>query len=54
MTKAEAITLIDNHKNQLLNPVEMLHWTYLRVILNQIPEADWEHYTEYSMETLSK
>ena len=42
MTKKEAIELIDNHKNQLINPVEMLHWTWLRVIINHIEDHNWE------------
>jgi hypothetical protein len=44
MTKAEALTLIANHKNKPINPVEMLHWIWLKVIINQIPDSDWERY----------
>lgn len=42
MTKSEALKLIDDHKNALLNPVEMLHWTALRVIILKINDAAWE------------
>lgn len=41
MTKVEALELIDSHKNALVNPVEMLHWTWLRVVINQIPDDVW-------------
>lgn len=37
----DCIKLIDDHKNTLINPVEMLHWTQLRVILNNIEPAAW-------------
>ena len=33
MTKADAIKLIDDHKNKLVDPVALLHWTWLRVII---------------------
>lgn len=42
MDRIEALDLIDKHKNVLVNPVEMLHWTHLRVIISQIPDDDWE------------
>ena len=41
MTKEEALELIDNHKNKLIDPVEMLNWTWIRVIINTIPDRDW-------------
>ena len=41
MTKDEAIKLIDDHKNKLINPVEMLAWTYLRVIILKINDDSW-------------
>lgn len=44
MTKEEALRLIDDHRNKLLSPVEMLHWTWLRLIVLQIPEPEWELY----------
>lgn len=42
MTRSEAINLIDAHKNELLNPVEMLQWTWLRVIILKLPDDVWE------------
>ena len=54
MTKREAIDLIDGHKNALLDPVEMLRWTWLRVVVNQIPDDDWEAYLEAAAVALSR
>ena len=42
MTREEAIKLIDDHKNKLVNPVEMLNWTWLRVIIANINDDAWE------------
>lgn len=42
MTKEDAVKMIDRHKNKLINPVEMLHWTRLRVIINNIPDTAWQ------------
>lgn len=42
MTKEDAIDLIDRHKNKLIDPVEMLHWTWLRVIIDQLSDEEWE------------
>jgi hypothetical protein len=54
MTKTEALQLIDDHKNALIDPVEMLHWTWLRVIILQIPDDDWERYAASATEVLSR
>ena len=54
MTKREAIDLIDGHKNALLDPVEMLRWTWLRVVVNQIPDNAWEAYLEGAAVVLSR
>lgn len=54
MRKDEALKLIDDHKNKLIHPGEMLHWTWLRVIILQIPEAEWNGYLENAVEVLSK
>lgn len=53
MTKAEALLLIDKHKNALVNPTEMLAWTWLRVIVLQISEDDWLGYEHEAAEVLS-
>ena len=42
MTKEEALNLIDNHKNKLVNPVEMLGWTWLRVLVLSITNEEWQ------------
>ena len=54
MTKAEALELIDNHNNQLLNPIEMLHWTWLLVIILGITDGAWEEYVDRATKVLSK
>jgi hypothetical protein len=54
MTKDEALALIDGHKNKLINPVEMLHWTWLRVIILKIPDEDWERYVGNATETMTR
>jgi hypothetical protein len=54
MSKDEALKLIDNHKNALINPVEMLHWTYLRVIINKITNDEWKSFMDRAAEVLSK
>ena len=42
MTKSEAIAMIDAHKNRLINPIEMLGWTWMRVIIAAIRDEEWE------------
>lgn len=54
MNKTDAIKLIDQHKNALVDPVAMLHWTWLRVIVNQIPDHEWEKYLEDAMEVVAR
>lgn len=52
MTKEMALTLIDNHKNKLTNPVDMLEWTWLRVIINQLTDDEWYKLIEKARPTL--
>lgn len=54
MTKEEAIALIDEHKNKLINPAEMLHWTWLRVIILNVPEPIWNGAVVDAEEILSR
>lgn len=54
MTKEEALALIDGHKNKLINPVEMLKWTWLRVIILNVRDEDWFDAVSKSEETLSQ
>lgn len=54
MTKADAIALIDAHKNKLINPVEMLHWTWLRVVINNLDEDAWNAALTKAEVTLSR
>ncbi len=54
MTKAEALELIDAHKNSLTNPVEMLQWTWLRVIINMVTDDEWLDCLREAMEIMSQ
>lgn len=48
------IKMIDDHKNKLIDPVEMLNWTALRVILNSIAPDEWEELSSRATEVMSK
>ena len=54
MTKQEALDLIDAHKKDLFDPLEMLQWTYLRVIVLNIPDQAWEEALSLSHQILSR
>lgn len=54
MSRLEAIKLIDDHKNALLDPVAMLHWTWLRVILDQMTDEVWNAAYEKAVPILSR
>lgn len=54
MRKAEALQLIDDHKNRLINPVEMLHWTWLRVIVLSTTDEEWNNLVSRATEILAK
>lgn len=53
MEKDFAIRMIDDHKNRLQNPVEMLEWTWLRVILMHISSEAWEEAITKTEDTMS-
>jgi hypothetical protein len=54
MTKDDALKLIDDHKNKLINPVEMLHWTWLRVIILMIEDDEWQGLLKRALPILSR
>ena len=54
MTKYLALKVIDEHKNKLIDPIEMLNWVHLRVIIAQIKEEDWDEYVEQAEKILSR
>lgn len=54
MTKREALKLIDDHKNVLIDPVEMLHWTWLRVLILKITDDEWQGLVERAVPVLSR
>lgn len=53
MTRVQAIELVDNHKNALLHPTDILSWTWLRVILLNITDEQWDAALEKAVVTLS-
>jgi hypothetical protein len=53
-TKQEALDLIDEHKNRLVDPVAMLRWTILRVTILEIPEGQWDEATYRAAEVCSR
>ena len=48
------LEMIDNHKNKLINPVEMLDWVWLRVFILNLPEEIFKQTLEKTCEDLSK
>lgn len=54
MTKNQALELIDTHKNKLINPMELLDWTWLRVIIAEIDKDQWEAALNKALNVLSQ
>lgn len=54
MEKEEAIRMIDEHKNKLVHPVDLLHWTWLRVIVNAATDDEWAELNLRAAEIMSK
>ena len=55
MKKSDALKIIDERCTKvLLDPVEMLHWVWLRTIITQIPDLNWERYVEEATEILAR
>lgn len=54
MTKTEALQLIDVHKNQLIDPVAILQWTWLRVIIHSISTTQWDVLVDKAEEIMSQ
>jgi hypothetical protein len=53
MDKQKILEMIDDHKNKLIDPVEMLNWVWLRVFINQIPDEDFHRYMEQTAKVCS-
>jgi hypothetical protein len=53
MLKDEAVEMIDRHKNGLKDPADMLHWTWLRVIIANLTQAEWEAALERALPVLA-
>lgn len=54
MTRAEAVSMIDRHKNKLVHPVEMLYWTHLRVIIDNLDDDAWNRATVEAIKILEQ
>lgn len=54
MTRQQALQLIDDHKNELINPVEMLQWVTLRVIILSLSDETWNAAQEKAAEIMSQ
>lgn len=54
MTKTHVLEMIDNHKNSLIDPVEMLDWTWLRLIVLNIQDHVWEELVLRAAEDASR
>lgn len=54
MNKKDAIELIDQHKNKLIDPVIMVKWTWLRVIINQLTDDEWDRLLNRAQPILTK
>lgn len=55
MKRLEAIRIIDEHKNTLIDdPVKMLDWTWIRVILSHLPDTEWDAAVDRAMPDLSR
>jgi hypothetical protein len=53
MTKEQVLELIDNHKNALINPVEMLNWTWLRLFIYRMTEEEFDKHMSRVSEHMS-
>ena len=54
MTQNEALDLVDDHKNHILHPIEILKWTWLRVIILNIDPTSWDVAQTKAQEILSR
>ena len=54
MTKEQAVALIDEAKRNLLSPVDLLNWVWLRVIILSISDEDWDAAVARATTTLEK
>jgi hypothetical protein len=54
VSKEDALKLIDDHKNKLINPMEMLHWTWLRVFVFKITDDEWAELERRALPVLTR
>jgi hypothetical protein len=55
MAKEDVIAMINAYMNSrdLIDPVELLQWTWLRMIITQIPDNEWKCYVEKAIEIIA-
>lgn len=54
MTRDEAVAMIDEHKNKMIDPIQLLNWTWIRVIINNVSDDEWDRATERAVEIMSR
>lgn len=54
MPQSQILKLIDDHKNKLIDPVEMLHWTWLRVFIANMSAEDYNKHMDAAKEILCR
>ncbi len=55
MTKEKAIELVTRQNGQAgIGPEDMLSWTWLRLILTDISDKEWERATVSALKSLSR
>ena len=54
MNQEQAVKLIDDHKNKLVDPVAMLQWVALRVIVNNVDKDAWAAAADRALEIMSR
>ena len=50
----ELIEMIDRAKEDVVDPVELLQWVKYRVVLNNIPNEEWDKACEKAKEVMLK
>jgi len=53
MDKNQILKMIDDHKNKLINPVELLGWTWLRFMIYNMTNEEWENLVERTAREMS-
>lgn len=54
MTKSDVIKFIDEQNKALVDPVAMLNFVWLRLIVSSIPQDAWETYVEAAAQVAAR